>query len=154
MLYVWVDAVAYATLRPVHFLLRHAFFFVPGPQKHFMSRHSARATVWLLTASTFFTATFGTFSTHSHCHETSWNMQVNGEILLCRKYVWLSVLICKTYMWVAGHLVIFQCGMNCLLVRTSVPVLKYWKIMISLVLKLPTRPAKLESHTASTHTKS
>ena len=44
MLYVRVDAVAYATLRPVHFLLRHAFF-VPGPQKHFMSRHSARATV-------------------------------------------------------------------------------------------------------------
>ena len=131
------------------------FLFCSRPTKAFHVKALCTcATVWLLTASTFSTATFGTFSTHSHCHETGWNMQVNGEILLCRKYVWLSVLICKTYMWVAGHLVIFQCGMNCLLVQTSVPVLKYWKIMISLVLKLPTRPAKLESHTASTHTKS
>ena len=38
---LWVAAVACAALRPVHFLLRHAFFFVPGPPKHFMSRQSA-----------------------------------------------------------------------------------------------------------------
>ena len=31
------------TSEAVHFLFLHAFFFIPGPPKHFMSQHSGQA---------------------------------------------------------------------------------------------------------------